>query len=161
MSLTVLVNAGPWLPVPPSSYGGVENMLAYLIPELRRLGHRVLLSTVRDSSIEVDQRRYRFREGQLRHIAAPYCDAVSIALSHMQDVVEAIRTTPEIDVVHDVLEFVGPSVLAALGPAAPPGDQVAQPGGAQPLRRGRRPRPAGQAQGDHLGLISRWRPGPT
>jgi len=118
--LTVLVNAGPWLSVPPSSYGGVENMLSYLIRELRRLGHRVLLCTVRDSCIEVDEHRYRFRDGQLRSIGAPYYHAVSIALTHMQDVVEAIRTRPEIDVVHDVLEFVGPSVLAALGPAAPP-----------------------------------------
>lgn len=40
MARTVFVNAGPWLPVPPSGYGGVETMLAYLIPELRRRGLR-------------------------------------------------------------------------------------------------------------------------
>jgi glycosyltransferase involved in cell wall biosynthesis len=120
MPLTVLVNAGPWLPVPPSSYGGVENMLSYLIPELRRLGHRVVLSTVRDSRISVDKYNYSFEEGQLRHIGAPYSDAIGIAHAHMQDVVHTIRTTPDIDVVHDVLEVVGPSMLATLGPDAPP-----------------------------------------
>ena len=55
MARTVFVNAGPWLPVPPSGYGGVETMLAYLIPELRRRGLRVVLGTVGDSRIEVDE----------------------------------------------------------------------------------------------------------
>src|SRR6266536_515036 len=120
MPLTVLVNAGPWLPVPPSSYGGVENMLSYLIPELRRLGHHVLLSTVQDSRIAADRYCYCFQEGQLRHIAAPYSVAVGIAHAHMQKVVETIRATPEIDVVHDIFEVVGPSVLATLASGGPP-----------------------------------------
>ncbi len=123
MALTVLVNAGPWLPVPPSNYGGVENLLSYLIPELCKLGHRVLLATVGDSRIrEVDEadRLSLFGEGQLRHIAEPYCDVVGIAHAHMQRVVKAIRETPGIDVIHDMLEVVGPSVLAALGPGHPP-----------------------------------------
>jgi hypothetical protein len=38
MTLTVLINAGPWLPVPPPDYGGIENVLATLIPELRSRG---------------------------------------------------------------------------------------------------------------------------
>jgi hypothetical protein len=32
---TVLMNAGPWLPVPPDGYGGIENVVAALVPELR------------------------------------------------------------------------------------------------------------------------------
>ena len=32
MSLTVLMNAGPWLPVPPAGYGGIENVVATLVP---------------------------------------------------------------------------------------------------------------------------------
>ena len=35
MPLTVLINAGPWLPVPPPGYGGIENVLACLIPARR------------------------------------------------------------------------------------------------------------------------------
>jgi len=30
MPLTVLIDAGRWLPVPPPGYGGIENMLATL-----------------------------------------------------------------------------------------------------------------------------------
>ena len=29
--LRVLVNAGPWLPVPPSGYGGIETVVATLV----------------------------------------------------------------------------------------------------------------------------------
>jgi glycosyltransferase involved in cell wall biosynthesis len=119
MSLTVFVNAGPWLPIPPSGYGGVENMLVYLIKELRRRGHRVILGTVGQSQIEVDRQVSFFRRGQHPRIDGPYCDGVSVAHSHMQRVLRTIRET-HIDVVHDFLEVVGPSTLAQLGPGGPP-----------------------------------------
>ena len=41
MTRTVLMNAGPWLPVPPDGYGGIENVVAALVPELRKRGIRV------------------------------------------------------------------------------------------------------------------------
>ena len=34
--MKVLMNAGPWLPVPPHGYGGIENVIATLVPELRK-----------------------------------------------------------------------------------------------------------------------------
>jgi hypothetical protein len=34
MTLRVLLNAGPRLGVPPDGYGGIENVIATLIPEL-------------------------------------------------------------------------------------------------------------------------------
>ena len=114
MSLTVFINAGPWLPVPPSGYGGVENLLVYLINELRGRGHRVILGTVGQSRIEVERQVSRYRQGQHPRIDGPYCDGVSVALAHMQRVLDTIRATPEIDVVHDFLEIVGPSTLAEL-----------------------------------------------
>jgi len=120
MSLTVFINAGPWLPVPPSGYGGIENMLVYLINELRERNHRVILATVGDSQISVEQQVFRFHKGQHRHIAAPYCDTVSIAHGHMECVLEAIRRTREIDIVHDFLEVIGPSMLTQLGVDGPP-----------------------------------------
>src|SRR5205807_1651513 len=49
VGLTVLVNAGPWLPVPPPAYGGIENVVATLLPQLRDRGHRVVLATVGES----------------------------------------------------------------------------------------------------------------
>jgi hypothetical protein len=55
MTLTVLMNAGPWLPVPPPAYGGIENVIATLVPELRRAGVRVVLATVGESTLPADE----------------------------------------------------------------------------------------------------------
>jgi glycosyltransferase involved in cell wall biosynthesis len=121
MSLTVFINAGPWLPVPPSGYGGVENMLVYLIRELQeRHSLRIILGTVGDSRIPVRHQVFRFQEGRHRHIAAPYLDTVSIAHGHMERVMKTIRIMRDIDIVHDFLEVVGPSMLAQLGLEGPP-----------------------------------------
>ena len=54
--MRVLINAGPWLPVPPRGYGGIENVVATLVPELRRLGVEVVLATVGESELPVDER---------------------------------------------------------------------------------------------------------
>lgn len=120
VDVTVLVNAGPWLPVPPEGYGGIENVLATLVPELRALGVRVLLAAVGPSTLEVDELVPTLPEGRFAELAAPYPDAVGIAHAHMDRVVRELRDRSDVDLVHDHLEVVGPSVLAALGPAAPP-----------------------------------------
>jgi glycosyltransferase involved in cell wall biosynthesis len=120
MPLTVLINAGPWLPVPPPGYGGIETVLAALIPELRRDGVRVVLCTVGGSTVEVEHRYRSFPEGQFRHLAAPYGQAMGITHAHMATVLRALREHPEVDLVHDHLEVVGPSVLGALDGAWPP-----------------------------------------
>jgi glycosyltransferase involved in cell wall biosynthesis len=119
MALTVFVNAGPWLPVPPAGYGGVENMLAHLIRELRGQGHKVILGTVGQSGIEVDDRAWRFADGQHPLIDAPYSDALWVAHAHMQEMLKVIRDTGGIDIIHDFLEIVGPSMLAQLGTGHP------------------------------------------
>jgi glycosyltransferase involved in cell wall biosynthesis len=120
MSLTVLMNAGPWLPVPPVGYGGVENVVASLVPELRHRGVRVLLCSVGTSSVPVDHHAWTFQEGQFPKLAGPFNSAPAIARAHMECVLDTIRDHPEIDVVHDHLEVVGPTVLSTLGPEAPP-----------------------------------------
>jgi glycosyltransferase involved in cell wall biosynthesis len=120
VGLTVLVNAGPWLPVPPHGYGGIENVVATLVPELRRLGHRVILATVGDSTVAADAYVRTFPEGQFPHITGPYNAMSGIAHAHMRHVVTALRADRSIDLVHDHLEVVGPAVLAAMGDAAPP-----------------------------------------
>jgi glycosyltransferase involved in cell wall biosynthesis len=120
MPLTVLINAGPWLPVPPPGYGGIENVLGCLIPELRRRGVRVVLCTVEQSSLDVEERRWAFRQGQFHRLAAPYGQVMGITHAHMATVLRELRERRDIDLVHDHLEVVGPSVLAALDGAAPP-----------------------------------------
>ena len=120
MTPTVLINAGPWLSVPPVGYGGIENIIATLIPQLRRHGVRVILATVGRSTIEVDDQINVFDEPQFSHIAEPYNDVVGIAAAHLQRIAAELQRRSDIDLVHDHMEVFGPSVLAAMGAARPP-----------------------------------------
>jgi len=120
MTLTVLLNAGPWLPVPPRGYGGIESVVATLVPELRRAGVRVVLATVGTSTLPADGYVRTLPDGRLAQVARPYNLVSGIAHAHMQAVVRALRTERGIDVVHDHLEVVGPAVLGAMGDQAPP-----------------------------------------
>jgi glycosyltransferase involved in cell wall biosynthesis len=121
MTCTVLMNAGPWLPVPPYGYGGIENVIAALVPELRRLGIRVLLATVARSTLAVDERLTSFRDGQFEVLQRPYNQVSGVAHAHLHAVVRALRDRDDIDLVHDHVEVVGLAVLsaAALAPTAP------------------------------------------
>ena len=118
-SLTVLVNVGPWLPVPPKGYGGIETVVATLVPELRAAGVRVVLATVGPTTLPADGYVRTMDEPQFARIAAPYNQSSGIAHAHMHAVVEHLRRDRTIDLVHDHLEVVGPAVLAAMGDAPP------------------------------------------
>ncbi len=118
--MKVLVNAGPWLGVPPRDYGGIENVLATLIPELRRRGVQVVLATVRSSSLPVDERLAVYDEPQFPHLQRPYNRVMGIAHAHLQLVVRELRGRSDIDLVHDHLEAAGPTVLSAMGGDTPP-----------------------------------------
>jgi len=120
MSLTVLMNAGPWLPVPPTGYGGIEAVVATLVPELRKSGVSVVLATVGPSELAADGYVRPLAEPRFEHVAAPYNQVSGISHAHMYGVVAALRENPGIDLVHDHLEVVGPAVLSAMGDAAPP-----------------------------------------
>jgi len=123
MAPTVLVDAGPWLPVPPVGYGGIENVLDTLIPALRAEGVRVVLAGVAGSSIEVDELVETFAEPQFAHVTAPYNVAMGVAHAHMTHVVRRLRAGG-IDLVHDHLEVVGAAMLGAMGSGAPPALQT-------------------------------------
>ncbi|MDO3704828.1 glycosyltransferase [Micromonospora sp. C28SCA-DRY-2] len=120
MSLTVLMNAGPWLSVPPPGYGGIENVVATLVPELRRLGVRVVLASVGTSSLPVDELVSVFPDGQFAQLQRPYNQVCGVAQAHLGGVVRALRSRDDIDLVHDHVEAVGLATLAAMGPDAPP-----------------------------------------
>lgn len=119
MTLRILMNAGPWLPVPPAGYGGIENVIATLVPELRLLGAHVTLATVAGSTLPVDEQVCTLPEPQFESIAAPYNRVSGIAHAHMGAVLAWLRDNP-VDVVHDHLEVVGPAVLGAAGAGVPP-----------------------------------------
>ncbi|MFG3706300.1 glycosyltransferase [Micromonospora sp. NPDC047670] len=120
MSLTVLMNAGPWLSVPPPGYGGIENVIATLVPELRRLGVRVVLASVDSSTLPVDEKISVFPDGQFHALQRPYNQVCGISQAHLNGVVRALHSRDDIDVVHDHVEAVGLATLAAMGPDAPP-----------------------------------------
>jgi glycosyltransferase involved in cell wall biosynthesis len=113
------MNAGPWLPVPPPDYGGIENVVATLVPELRARGHRVVLATVGESELVADEHVSAFPSGQFGSITGPYNQMMGIAHAHMRAVLDRLARGG-IDLVHDHLEVVGPAVLAAAGAAVPP-----------------------------------------
>lgn len=119
-TFTVLMNAGPWLPVPPPGYGGIEHVVAALVPELRRRGVRVVLATVGSSTVAADERISVFADGQFARIQEPYNRAMGVAAAHLQRVVSEIRRRADVVLVHDHQEAFGLAVLGALGPAAPP-----------------------------------------
>jgi glycosyltransferase involved in cell wall biosynthesis len=113
------MNAGPWLAVPPVGYGGIENVVATLIPELRALGTEVVLASVGESTIETDGRVSIFDRGQFSHIQRPYNQAVGIVQAHQHAVTRAIAGGA-FDVIHDHVEAAGLVTAAALGDGAPP-----------------------------------------
>ena len=119
MAPTVLMNAGPWLPVPPPGYGGIENVVATLVPELRARGARVVLCAAAGATLAVDELVEALPAPMFEHIAGPYNQMSGIAHAHMQQVVRRLRRGG-VDVVHDHLEVVGPSTLTAMGTGAPP-----------------------------------------
>ncbi|MFI7429956.1 glycosyltransferase [Micromonospora sp. NPDC049836] len=120
MTLTVLMNAGPWLSVPPPGYGGIENVIATLVPELRKLGVRVVLASVESSTLPVDERLSVFPDGQFHALQRPYNQVCGISQAHLNGVVRALRRRDDIDLVHDHVEAVGLATLTAMGPDAPP-----------------------------------------
>jgi glycosyltransferase involved in cell wall biosynthesis len=119
MTTTVLINAGPWLTVPPVGYGGIENIIATLIPELRRRSVRVILATVGQSAIDVDEQICAFDEPQFARIAEPYNDVAGVAAAHMLRVASELRGRSDIDLVHDHMEVMGAGMLAAMGADRP------------------------------------------
>jgi glycosyltransferase involved in cell wall biosynthesis len=122
--MKILMDAGPWLPVPPHGYGGLENVVATLTTELRRRGHVVVLATVGESEQPADGRVCAFPTGQFWRLAAPYPDVTGVAHAHAQAVTREIlrhaAAEEPFDLVHTHLQVVGPAVLAALGGEAPP-----------------------------------------
>ncbi|MEU6719889.1 glycosyltransferase [Nonomuraea sp. NPDC046802] len=113
--MRVLVNAGPWLAVPPPGYGGIENVVATLVPALRERGVHVVLASVASSTLEVDELISAYDDGQFAELQKPYNQVMGIAHAHQAMVAAALRARDDIDLVHDHLEVVGPAVLSALG----------------------------------------------
>ncbi len=117
--MKILMDAGPWLPVPPNGYGGLENVVATLTGELRARGHTVVLATVGGSELPADGKVTAFDSGRFAELAGPYPQVVGIAHAHEQAVIRAVEehaaAGDPFDLVHTHVEVVGPAVLGCLG----------------------------------------------
>lgn len=114
------MNAGPWLSVPPDGYGGIENIVATLVPPLRELGVEVVLASVGSSTLDVDGLVSVFPSPQFPQLQRPYNQVNGVVPAHQHAVVRAVRERGDIDLVHDHVEAAGLATLAALGPDDPP-----------------------------------------
>jgi len=121
--MKILMDAGPWLAVPPRGYGGLENVVATLTTELRRRGHEVVLASVGESDQPADGHAFAFATEQFHRLAGPYPEVTGIAHAHEQAVVEEIlrhaAAGVPFDLVHSHLEVVGPAVLSCLAGGPP------------------------------------------
>ena len=140
MTTTVLVNAGPWLSVPPPGYGGIENVLAALVPELRRRGVRVVLATVGSSTLPVDEQISTFPDGRFADLQRPHNQVMGIAAAHLHHVVRELRRRDDIVLVHDHQEALRAHGALGARPGLPPGAAHAALGPAQASRAVRQPR---------------------
>jgi glycosyltransferase involved in cell wall biosynthesis len=119
-TLRVAMLAPPWLPIPPDGYGGLENVLDALIPELMKLGVEVELFTVGESTVEATKKHWLYEKGQYEHIHRPGYDSAIISVAHMQFALNAIARDGNFDLIHDHTIILGPLALANLSDDFPP-----------------------------------------
>lgn len=84
--------APPWLPVPPTSYGGTENVIDDLARGLVADGHDVVLYATGDSTCPVT-RRWTYRAAQSSRLGE--------AVVELRHLVDAYDTLTDFDVIHD------------------------------------------------------------
>lgn len=118
---TVLVDAGPWLPVPPRDYGGLENVVATLVNRLRATGTRVVLVAAEGSTLPCEELVVTGPPGF--HLLSGPAGATGVAAvrarEHVEVVADVARARSEVDLVHTHTERWGPAVLAGR-PDLPP-----------------------------------------
>ncbi|MFI7585473.1 glycosyltransferase family 4 protein [Spongisporangium articulatum] len=101
--------APPWIPVPPTAYGGTEAVVDHLARGLAAAGHDVQLFTVGDSTCPVP--RLHLHE----HGAEPMGDSAAEA-AH---VLEAYEALADVDIIHDHT-VLGPMLALRACPNLPP-----------------------------------------
>jgi glycosyltransferase involved in cell wall biosynthesis len=88
----ILLIAPPWLPVPPTTYGGIEAVLDTLARGLDARGHDVVLYTAGDSTCPVP-RAWTYEK-------TPALDGAA-AITELRHVVDAYDLAHDVDLVHD------------------------------------------------------------
>ena len=121
--------APPWVSVPPTGYGGTEEVVDTLARGLRELGHDVVLFTVGDSTCPVD-RRWVFEHpvlpmghstSECRHVQAAYDELADCDVIHDHTMVGPVwaaalrRDVPVVTTVHSAFDATTRPVYAQVG----------------------------------------------
>ena len=112
--------APPWLPIPPTGYGGIENVLAALIPALMDLGIDVELFTVGTTTLKATKNHWLYKEGQYHAIHQPIYESLPVAMAHTLFAVNYVKEKGDFDIIHCHNGFIGPLAWAHLDPSLPP-----------------------------------------
>jgi glycosyltransferase involved in cell wall biosynthesis len=84
--------AGPWIPVPPVTYGGTERVVDSLARGFAAAGHEVLLAAPTDSTCPVPR-----VAGMRRSVP----DELNTSLSELSHVARAYERLGDVDIIHD------------------------------------------------------------
>jgi len=117
--LRVAMIAPPWLPIPPVGYGGIENVVHTLVPNLRKLGAHVELFTIGETILRSDKKHWLYKANQTKYIHRPYYDVMPILVAHQTYALNIIKKG-NFDIIHDHNPYIGPAMLAFAGEKLPP-----------------------------------------
>src|SRR5579883_767261 len=118
--MKIAVIAPPWLTIPPRGYGGIENVIYTLLPELKSMGAEVELFTVGDSHVRGIKKHWLFKEPQQKYLHRPQYDSLPVSVAHVLHALNRIRKDGSFDIIHDHNNFLGPLALAHTDNLLPP-----------------------------------------
>ena len=109
--MRIAMLAPPWLPIPPVGYGGIENVIHALVPELLKNGDEVELFTIGDSTVPSTKKHFLYQSGQYEHIHKPYYESLPITVAHMLEAIRIIKADGGFDIIHDHNPYIGPALF--------------------------------------------------
>lgn len=107
--------APPWLSIPPTGYGGIEEVIYNLTNGLKQLGVDVELFTIKTSTIPGIKKHYYYEDEQYQHIHKPLYEATPVAVAQLMFAINAIAKDKKFDIIHDHNGFLGPLALHCIG----------------------------------------------
>lgn len=99
-NMKVAMLAPPWLAIPPVGYGGIENVLAVLVPELMKLGVDVELFTVGATTVQATKNHWLYDIEQYPYVREPMYDALPVAMAQLIFSLNAVKAAGDFDIIH-------------------------------------------------------------
>jgi glycosyltransferase involved in cell wall biosynthesis len=118
--MRIALIAPPWLGIPPKGYGGIENVIAALVPALIKQKHEVELFTVKTSTIKSSKNHRIYETEQYEHIHKPVYESLPILAAHSAFAINKILEDSSFDVVHSHNGFIDPLIFNFIEKNFPP-----------------------------------------